>query len=280
MRCPSDVCHPASQWFDGGYTPAIQARLQSLLRKYQPQAAVFGGSGVVPSALCWVGTESGHAPDPTWSTGDDGSGDPDANLWCPKECDTTLQDFDHWFWNNVTIRSLAELISVYHDSVGAFCSPYAAAGRRGTVAFTDACGCTGHNCILELDFAIMPSGRVAADHALRYKEFGDWIRSCYGSPLARSTTTHIAGLNGSLVDRVVIQEDQRFGQRIRYYHIDYLSTITQEWQPFSDGTSVGNRKIDFRREPVLADAMRMVVEVTVPPPILRSFMVFRPCPWG
>jgi hypothetical protein len=41
----------------------------------------------------------GIAPDPNWSTGitNDG-GDPDSAIFCPAECDTTLQSGDRWFW--------------------------------------------------------------------------------------------------------------------------------------------------------------------------------------
>ena len=54
----------------------------------------FGSNCVACSlTFCsWIGTESGKAPYPTWSTGttEDG-GDPDSDVWCPAECDTTLQ---------------------------------------------------------------------------------------------------------------------------------------------------------------------------------------------
>ena len=41
----------------------------------------------------------GIAPDPNWSTGttEDG-GDADSPVFCPAECDTTLQNEDRWFW--------------------------------------------------------------------------------------------------------------------------------------------------------------------------------------
>lgn len=56
------------------------------------------------------------------------------------------------------------MIGVYHDTVG-------------------------QNGVLELDFAIDRQGRVNATHAARYKQLGDWVRGCYGTPLANTTAS-------------------------------------------------------------------------------------------
>lgn len=66
---------------------------------------------------------------------------------------------------DIPIRSLSELISVYHDTVG----------RNGK---------------LELAFHIDRDGLVPDHHAKRYKEFGDWIRNCYGKSLVEVDGQH------------------------------------------------------------------------------------------
>jgi hypothetical protein len=63
----------------------------------------------------------------------------------------------------------------------------------------------------------------------RYKEFGDWIRACYGpaNVLAEafngtdtlSVTLGQPGGGGVSVDRVVIQEDQSKGEFIAAYTV-------------------------------------------------------------
>jgi hypothetical protein len=95
-------------WFDGGYQADIGANLTHLLNTLQPSAAVFGGSGISPSALRWVGTESGMPQGALWSTGcGSNNGDPASSQWCPATCDTTLQNGDHWFYTpGDGIRSL------------------------------------------------------------------------------------------------------------------------------------------------------------------------------
>jgi hypothetical protein len=51
--------------------------------------------------------------------GPTGSGDPNSPYFVPAEVDTTLQESDDWFFNpSVAVRSLPELITVYHGSVG------------------------------------------------------------------------------------------------------------------------------------------------------------------
>ena len=107
--------------------------------------------------------------------------------------------------------------------------------------------------IVPKDFAIDRTGRVAPAHAALYKRFGAWIRSCYGSAVASGSLngTAVAGTaagydleitvpTSSPIDRVVLQEDQRQGQRILSYRVVEATTGVV----FSKGTSVGNKKID------------------------------------
>ena len=72
----------------------------------------------------------------------------------------------------------------------------------------------GQNAVLELDFAIDRNGQVDPAHATRYKEFGDWIRSCYGKPVAstsgNATQTLLLKMptGSASIDRVWVREDQ------------------------------------------------------------------------
>ena len=139
-------------WFDGGY-PQNTAWAQSvadLFAQLQPNAVMFQGPGA--QAVRWAGTEGGNAADPNWSTAASslayGPGSPNATGFFPANCDTTLQEGDQWrvpltrssyprarartltvnrnsrsnhdrhrsYNPAVGLRSLAELISVYHTS--------------------------------------------------------------------------------------------------------------------------------------------------------------------
>ena len=132
----------------------------------------------------------------------------------------------------MTIRPLSEMIQVYHETVG-------------------------RNCMFMLDLAPDRTGLIPTTHASRYKELGDFIRSCYGtsaSPTERFTSDdsdiHIQLFDSTpvTVDRSVIQEDQTHGQVIRAYNVDVQlvnATDVNQWITVAQGTSIGNKKIDI-----------------------------------
>ena len=226
-------------WFDGGYDNATQTKLAHMLNDYQPNAIVWRGQGITKSTVAWVGTESGFPKgDDIWSLGcsdTGGTGDPNSTEWCPKGCDTTLQDRDEWFYvPNITIRSLETMMQIYHHTVG----------RNG---------------VLELDVAVDTTGRIRSDHAQRYQEMGDYIQACYGRPLQEWThvnlTTSLIEVplhEPVLMDRILLREDTwQGGQRVRRYAV-YVQVLKEgnekdaiEWTLFSQGHSIGNKRIDF-----------------------------------
>jgi alpha-L-fucosidase len=154
------------------------------------------------------------------------------------------------------IRSLQELISVYHDTVG----------RNG---------------VLELDFAIDRTGLVDPEHVKRYQEFGTWIRGCYGKPLVETsgntTTLELSLPAGASVDRVVIQEDQRQGQRIRTWTLEQQAS-DGSWEELTAGTSVGNKRIALFNE-TKAGKLRLSV-TSVDAPAIARFAAHAPCAVG
>ncbi|ROV97407.1 hypothetical protein VMCG_06946 [Cytospora schulzeri] len=123
----------------------------------------------------------------------------------------------------------------------------------------------GRNCLLELDLAPDRSGLIPARHAARYKELGDFIRTCYGSPITQqvSNTTIAHGVALTFeyptsVDRIVLMEDQTNGQVIRAYEIyakivdaeEMNGTLDVPWSRISSGNSVGHKRIDLLTEAI------------------------------
>jgi alpha-L-fucosidase len=160
-------------------------------------------------------------------------GDPQSPYFCPAECDTTLQTGDRWFYGvNQTLRSLEEMKDVYHKTVG-------------------------RNCVLELDLAPDRNGLVPSDQAARYKELGDFIKTCYGSPIAHKVSRNDKGAyfltfgKPTSIDRIVLMEDQTNGQVIRSYEVyakiadTRISNAHVPYILISSGASVGHKKIDL-----------------------------------
>lgn len=267
-------------WFDGTYPTDLHETIKELIMDKQPGAAVWNGLGMYDpttdnrisnSGVRWIGTEGGHVSEPIWSTAAQradfsGTGDPNSPVWAPAGVDSTLQDPKRWFWTEpaTAIASVAELQTRYHQSVG-------------------------NNGVIEMDFAINPDGLVDPVHAQRYKDFGDWIHACYGGPpafssraLASSAGVVVEGdlvevslASASTVDRVMVQEDQAQGQRIRSYAVHAL--VGGAWQQLSKGTAVGNKRIDLFAS-VAAQRFRLeIIEAAAWPVSVINFGVFAPC---
>jgi alpha-L-fucosidase len=144
----------------------------------------------------------------------------------------------------------------------------------------------GRNCLLMLDLAPDRTGIIPVAHASRYKELGDFIRSCYGTSVPPSrrlilddSNIHIQLFDSSpvTVDRSVIQEDQTNGQLIRGYTVDVQlvnTTNATQWITVAQGTSVGNKKIDiWQTGPQLVSAIRLNVTKAVDTPVIKAFTV-------
>lgn len=149
----------------------------------------------------------------------------------------------------------------------------------------------GRNCLLELDLAPDRSGLVPARHAARYKELGDFVRSCYGGPpvsgdevSSATTETGVAIKFGypTPIDRVVLMEDQTAGQVIRAYEVyakivdaeEVNGTLDVPWTLVSSGSSVGHKRIDLFGEAITVTDVLVNATRFVDAPIWRSVEVY------
>merc|ERR1719440_2752642 len=122
-----------------------------------------------------------------------------------------------------------------------------------------------------MDFAPNKDGLIAPDQVAAYKEFGDWIRSCYGSALASTNGT--TAINQTLllalpdhqypVDRIVLQEDQTQGQLILAYEVE-AQEGSGPWTQVSKGQSIGNKRIDLMAPMQKVSALRLRVTALMP----------------
>ena len=161
----------------------------------------------------------------------------------------------------MTLRPLSEMIQVYHETVG-------------------------RNCMFMLDLAPDRTGLIPTTHASRYKELGDFIRSCYGtsaSPTERFTShesdIHIQLFDSTpvIVDRSVIHTDQTHGRVIRACNVDIQlvnATDINQWITVAQGTSIGNKKIDIWKVGAqLISAVRLNITKSVDTPVIKAFTV-------
>lgn len=193
-------------------------------------------------------------------------GDPTSPYFAPAECDTTLQTEDRWFWGeDQPLRSLDEMIDVYHQTVG-------------------------RNCLLELDLAPDRSGLIPARHAARYKELGDFIKACYDNPIVNPVTANTTTATGvslefaypTSIDRIAIMEDQTQGQVIRAYEVwakivdaeEMNGTLDVPWTLVSNGSSVGHKRIDLFETAITVTDVLVNATKFVDTPQWRSVAVY------
>jgi len=227
---PDVDSHLFELWFDGGENnPSVDA----MVAQFQPTAVAV--SGTLPSGnnANLAGKESGFVPYPYWNANwpNSGSGgDPVKGPdFVPAECSTPIYDRDAWFWKpNLPLRSLAELQSVYLNTVGT-------------------------NSVLELGIEPDATGIIPADQMTLLHEFGDWIRRCYGIGAAIGRTSgqgrvmRINFENGKfpIIDKLVLQENQSGGQQVLAYEVWVLphGGYDPSFVNAGSGSSVGNKRI-------------------------------------
>ena len=242
-------------WFDGSSVVPTS----DLVRKYASHAAIFQGPD---ATIRWVGNENGFAPYPLWDaeskadavsgTSTSMHGDPNGDAWIPVECDVSIRR-PNWFWSTTNVRhlmSLDQLIEVYYRSVG----------RGAQLLLNIPADRRGH--MPDPDFA-------------RAKEFGDEIRRRFGKPVAEM---HGSGPRVELhfeqpahIDHVILEEDTRYGQRVRAFHLEGLQNSA--WIVFYEGSSIGHKHIvpiapnEFR-------ALRLIVADSQGEPQIRRLAAF------
>lgn len=210
----------------------------------------------------WVGTESGLAPYPCWSTCDYasvGAGDPTASTWFAAETDFTLQNGDNWFSNpGAGVHSAAELRNMYETSVG-------------------------HNTALIIDIAPVPNGTVPADQSAAAAALGAFVSACYSAPIVQGSG------NGQLVitlmpsaalpvDRILVQEDITRGQLVRGFEVTAMLPGGAH-QLLASGPSIGHKFIAVLAAPVTVAQLTLNITLVAPlspagAPFISNFAAF------
>lgn len=242
-------------WFDG----SIVVPVTDILRKFALRAAVFQGP---LATIRWVGNENGFAPYPLWDTESIAdarsgvstalNGDANGDAWMPVECDVSIRR-PNWFWSTTNARNLMtleQLLEVYYRSVG-----------RGAQ--------------LLLNVPPNRDGRIADEDFARAKEFGDEIRRRFSASEAEISGTgerlvlHFGG--PARVDHILLQEDCRFGQRVRAFRLEANSG--DRWITLNTGSSIGQKRI-IPVAPHRCLALRVVVTEAQGEPHIRRFAAF------
>jgi alpha-L-fucosidase len=258
-------------WFDGGVLSKKEggSDVLALVKRLQPNAIAFQGPYGHPNLIRWIGNEKGVAPYPCWSTADsttnaDGTvvidglnGNPFAPYWCPGESDFTLRWNDSfqggWFWTagqDSMMFTVDELMDKYITSVG-------------------------RNTNMLLGVVIDDKGLIPEADVRRIEELGETIRTQYGKPLmntsGQGSTFTIPVEPPQTIDRIIIQEDISFGERVLEYSIK--GKKGDEWIDLAAGTNIGHKHIDII-QPVTIREIKLIIEKSKKVPYIKNFAIF------
>jgi alpha-L-fucosidase len=249
-------------WFDGAGSEGREydwARITGLVKKYQPDAMIFN---LGAPTIRWVGNEDGAAPYPCWNaakearvsmfTDDMLTWLPETPDWVPAECDVSIRR-GKWFWHpddEESLLSLKELKDIYYRSVG-------------------------HGTNLLLNVPPDNRGLIPEADAARLREFAEWIRDTFSSPLYETSGSgeelEIAFESPEFIDHVVLMEEIAEGERVREYILE--AKKDNRWVEVVRGSAIGHKKID-RLEPVSCSGIRLKILKAVATPVIRKLSVY------
>lgn len=260
-------------WFDGGAYGVKEGGpdILGIFEKNQPNCLFYHSFDRADAR--WGGSESGTVPYPCWATMPfDGytrykdkcyadnfhlikHGDPDGKFWCPAMSDAPiLSNGGHlWFWekgSDTLVSPVDDLVEKYYKSVG-------------------------RNSTLIIGLAPDDQGLIPEPVMERCKEFGNALREIFSNPIARTSgkgnSVKLRLPANSKFNTVVIQEDIKYGERIRQFKVEYLNE--GQWKVLTTGTCIGHKRI-VKFDSVTASKLRLVVIESIARPIFKSFEVY------
>lgn len=264
-------------WFDGGadHPDNGAPNVLPIVQQYQPNCLFY--HNVQLAEARWGGSESGIVDYPSWATfpyrstgagesarkniAKDGfkllkTGDPNGEFWMPAMADAPLRGYNgrhEWFWepgDEAHIFPLENLMEMYYKSVG-------------------------RNATLIMGLTPNADGLLPDPDVQRLKEWGDEIRGRFSKAI-KSVKGEGAKLvlrfnEPRTIDHVIIQEDIKFGERIREYKIE--GWVKGKWQLLAKGESVGNKRIE-QFDPITVNRIRLVVPKFIKTPLIKNFSAY------
>lgn len=248
-------------WFDGGASnPGTGAPdVLPIVSRLQPDCLFYWNSQRADAR--WGGSETGTVGYPCWATFPYSStdlqrhpdiadqnfailkhGDSAGTYWMPAMADAPLRGKNgrhEWFWepgDEAHVYEVDDLLKMYDQSVG-------------------------RNSTLILGLTPDTTGRLPQIDSTVLADFGKENERRFGRPVLQTSGTgsrvELATTRNVKVNRLVLQEDIREGERIRSYRL--MVKKGNQWEELCKGSSVGHKRIqDFPA--VSGKAFRLEVE--------------------
>ena len=298
-------------WFDGanggdGYYGGARERRKidnssyydwpnthRIVRDLQPGAVMFSDAG---PDVRWVGNESGMGSTTNWSLlkkdelypGGNfakilGAGHEDGNYWVPAEVDVSIRP--GWFWHenqDSLVRSPENLMGLYYNSVGRNSNLLlnVPPDKRGLLHENDVRSLLKFKELRDKEFENdLAKGRRVSASASRGKNFNA-LKVNDGNPETYWATKDgvtsgelIIDLGSEMeINRILIQEYIKLGQRIREFKVEAF--INDEWSPVIDGTTIGYKII--RKFPVVKTSkIKVIISKSKACPAISNIEIYQ-----
>ncbi|MDX9727231.1 MAG: alpha-L-fucosidase [Bacteroidales bacterium] len=265
----------------------------AIVRELQPDAVMFSDAG---PDVRWVGNESGMGSLTNWCLlkkdemypGGDfakilGEGHKDGNCWVPAEVDVSIRR--GWFYHesqDSLVRSPENLLELYYSSVGRNSNLLlnVPPDRSGLLHEKDVESLLKFRELREKEFTVnLAKDKNATSDTRRSRNFAasnvtDDDQSTFWSAPDNVTSGSITidlGIE-SEVNRIVIQEFIRLGQRVQEFTVEALAG--DEWIKVIDGTTIGYKVI--RRFPVVKTSqIRVSITRSLACPVISEIVLYR-----
>ena len=239
-----------------------------IVRELQPSSVMFSDAG---PDIRWVGNENGMGSLTNWCLlkkdemypGGDfskilGEGHEDGNYWVPAEVDVSIRR--GWFYHmsqDSVVRTAENLLELYYSSVGRNCNLLlnVPPDRRGLLHINDVKSLMAFKELREKEFTSeIARGKKVVSSSVRGKDYrspnvNDGDPETYWSTPDNITSASLTFDLGTdtEINRILLQEYIKLGQRVRKYAVDVL--VDGQWKQIIEGTTIGYKVI--RRFPVV-----------------------------
>ena len=264
-----------------------------IVRDLQPGAVMFSDAG---PDVRWVGNERGMGSPTYWCllNKDEmypggnfakilGEGHEDGKYWVPAEVDVSIRP--GWFWHenqDSLVRTPENLLELYYSSVGRSSNLLlnVPPDKRGILNEKDVQSLLAFNALREKEFETdIARGKRIRASSVRGRGYGpvninDGDPQTYWSAKEKDSVADIIIDMGedTEVNRIVIQEFVRLGQRVKEFKVEAF--IDGKWEQVIDGTTIGYKII--RKFPVVkASAVRITISKSKASPVISNVELYR-----
>ena len=264
-----------------------------IVRELQPMAVMFSDAG---PDVRWVGNERGMGSLTNWCLlnkdemypGGDfasilGEGHEDGKYWVPAEVDVSIRP--GWFYHqsqDSLVRSPENLMELYYSSVGRNSNLLlnVPPDRRGLLNEKDVQSLLAFHELLKEEFAFdIAKGQKVTATSYRGKGYdatnvNDADPDTYWTTNDTQTTGElIIDLgNETPVNRIILQEYIKLGQRVSEFRVDAFSS--GEWKLLVEGTTIGHKVI--RKFPLVsASKIKVTISKSKACPLISNIELYR-----